>query len=57
VRNLAQGTLNSGTSPSDYDAFVAKLDLSGSKLWYSTFLGGPDIDGAIGLALDSAGNA
>src|ERR1035441_5510321 len=36
---------------------VAKLDPSGAKLLYSTFLGGDGDDGASGLALDAAGNA
>jgi beta-propeller repeat-containing protein/centrosomal CEP192-like protein len=39
------------------DAFVAKLDPSGSKLLYSTYLGGSGIDGANGIAVDSSGNA
>jgi uncharacterized protein (TIGR03437 family) len=52
-----QGTLNNGASLTNYDAFVAKLDPTGSKLLYSTFLGGPEWDGANGLALDAAGNA
>jgi hypothetical protein len=57
VFHAAQGTLNNGTSPARYDAFIAKLNPTGTQLLYSTFLGGPDDDGAYGLALDSAGNA
>ena len=38
------------------DAFVAKLDASGSVLLWSTFLGGSDTDQGHGLALDSSGN-
>ena len=42
----------------NYDAFVLKLNSSGSALVYSTFLGGAtDIDDALGIAVDSAGNA
>ena len=42
----------------NYDAFVLKLNSSGSALVYSTFLGGAtDIDDALGVAVDSAGNA
>jgi len=41
----------------DFDAFVAKLDPTGSKLLYSTFLGGQGENGAGGMVLDSAGNA
>jgi hypothetical protein len=40
-----------------HDAFVAKLDPSGSALVYSTYLGGSDQDIAWGIAIDSAGNA
>ena len=53
--NPIQGTLDNGASD-DYDAFVAKLDPTGSKLLYSTFLGGSADDGASGIALDAAGN-
>lgn len=38
------------------DAFVAKLDPSGS-LVYSTFFGGTDVDLGIAIATDSSGNA
>ena len=41
----------------NYDAFVAKLNATGSALLYSTYLGGTDIDDARGIAVDSAGNA
>jgi hypothetical protein len=41
------------------DAFVAKLDPTGSTLVYSTYLGGTDSDAAgnPGLAVDASGNA
>jgi hypothetical protein len=39
------------------DAFVAKLNPSGSALVYSTYLGGSGVDGGGGIAVDSAGNA
>src|ERR1039458_2032098 len=54
--NPVKSTLN-GINADDYDAFVAKLDPNGSKLLYSTFLGGPDDDGAAGIAVDAAGSA
>src|SRR6202795_357270 len=41
----------------NYDAFVAKLNPSGSALVYSTYLGGSGDDFAGGIAVDSAGNA
>jgi hypothetical protein len=47
--------------PSTYhgngDAFVLKLDPTGSNLLYSTFLGGSDKDQGIGIAVDRSGNA
>lgn len=45
------------------DAFVAKLDATGSRLLYGTYLGGAcgdfgfNSDDALGLAIDDAGNA
>jgi hypothetical protein len=39
------------------DAFVAKLNASGSGLVYSTFLGGTQPDETFGIAIDSARNA
>ncbi|MFQ6106667.1 MAG: SBBP repeat-containing protein [Thermoplasmata archaeon] len=39
------------------DAFVFKLAQTGDDLVYSTYVGGGDVDGAYGIAVDSAGNA
>jgi hypothetical protein len=39
------------------DAFVSKLNASGSALVYSTYLGGSRQDWANGIAVDAAGNA
>ncbi len=39
------------------DAFVTKLNTSGSALVYSTYLGGSDDDGGFGIAVDGLGNA
>jgi len=65
-----EGTTNSAnfpTTPSAFqpsknpssftDAFVAKLDATGSSLLYSTFLGGSGSDGAGSIAVDQFGNA
>jgi uncharacterized protein (TIGR03437 family) len=39
------------------DAFVAKLNSSGTQLIYSTYLGGSADDAATAIAIDAAGNA
>src|SRR5437879_10397533 len=39
------------------DAFVTKLDPTGSALLYSTYLGGSDYDWGQGIAVDADGNA
>ncbi len=52
-------TYNGGadTYPVGGDAFVAKLNASGSGLVYSTYLGGTGDDRGIGIAVDATGNA
>jgi hypothetical protein len=54
-------TFNVDTCPrcgiDQYDAFVTKLNATGSALVYSTFLGGFDIDDGMAIAVDTAGNA
>ena len=40
-----------------YDAFVTKLNPTGTALVYSTYLGGTGDDGGTGIAVDTAGNA
>jgi hypothetical protein len=39
------------------DAFVTKLNASGTALVYSTYLGGDMFDEGVGIAVDTAGNA
>jgi Beta-propeller repeat len=39
------------------DAFVTKLNDTGSQILYSTFLGGSDVDSGNGIAVDSQGYA
>jgi len=41
----------------DPDAFVSKLNVAGSALEYSTYLGGEAFDEARGIAVDSSGSA
>jgi hypothetical protein len=45
------------TNAGGYDAFVAKLNPSGSALVYSTYLGGSEGDDGWGIAADAVGNA
>lgn len=45
------------TNRGNFDAFVAKLNISGSQLVYSTYLGGASDDLGFGIALDGTGNA
>jgi Big-like domain-containing protein/beta-propeller repeat-containing protein len=40
-----------------FDAFVTRLNATGSALVYSTFLGGSSFDAAVGIALDGPGSA
>ncbi len=51
-----------GSNPNDYsgasgDAFVTKLNSTGTVLMYSTYLGGNSSDIGAAIAVDSAGNA
>lgn len=52
ARNAEQST-----SGGDYDAFVAKIDPSGSALVYSTYFGGSGDDRGAGIAVDASGQA
>jgi hypothetical protein len=47
----------SPTQPGGYDAFVAKINDTGSTLVYSTYLGGSGNDYGNGIAMDPDGNA
>jgi hypothetical protein len=51
LRNPLQTSITGPT-----DAFVLKIDSSGSTLLYSTYFGGTGADNASGLAVDGAGN-
>jgi hypothetical protein len=53
VQNPLQPT--SGGGPDD--AFIAKLNATGTALVYSTYLGGNGADWSTGIAVDGAGNA
>jgi hypothetical protein len=50
------GAFDSVQNGSTEDAFVTKLNVDGSALAYSTFLGGFDEDYGLGIVLDASGN-
>ncbi|MBW4679414.1 MAG: SBBP repeat-containing protein [Microcoleus vaginatus WJT46-NPBG5] len=52
AQNALQGQM-AGSS----DGFVSKLNIDGTALVYSTYLGGSEFDGIYGIAVDSSGNA
>jgi uncharacterized repeat protein (TIGR01451 family) len=45
------------TRARDGDVFITKLNDTGSGIIYSTYLGGTGLDKAVGIAVDSGGNA
>ena len=51
------GGIGTGTNPTNRDAFVAKLNPTGSALLYSTYLGGNDFDETYAIAVDQNHNA
>lgn len=56
--NPFQSNLRPGASPSHtLDGFIAKLDAGGGALVYATYLGGSDLDGIRGIAVDTGGGA
>ncbi len=50
-------SLIQSTNGGGYDAFVTKLNATGSALVYSTYLGGSGFDAGYGIAVDEVGNA
>jgi hypothetical protein len=53
----AGSCLEDGVATPCFDAFVSKLNPSGTALVYSTYLGGSDEDYGAGIAVDSSGDA
>jgi hypothetical protein len=51
------GTINQYANAYLSDAFVTELETNGSRLIYSTYLGGGNADAAYGIALDSSNDA
>lgn len=56
VDPAASSTVYAGVSLSS-EVFVAKLNITGKSLIYSTYLGGTGTDNSYGIAVDSTGNA
>lgn len=52
LTNPIQSSLGGGAQ----DAFVARLDVAGSALAYSTYLGGNGDDAGLGIGIDNKGN-
>ncbi len=57
VKHAFQPRLARGNGDNVGDAFVAKLSADGTKLLYSTYLGGTGNDQALGIAVDSQRHA
>lgn len=57
VTTGAYQSVNKAFAANGANAFVTKLNPTASALIYSTFLGGSTSDSALGIALDSSGNA
>lgn len=54
---VTPGAFQPGRAGFNTDAFVAKMNATGTALIYSTYFGGDNRDAANDIALDSAGNA
>jgi hypothetical protein len=51
------GALQTTYGGGDSDAFITKLNVAGSALVYSTYLGGSGADGGHGMTINASGNA
>ena len=56
TRNSLQPFNAGGTTTNPYDAFVTKLNPTGTDLVFSTFIGGSDHDSGSDIVRDAAGN-
>jgi len=54
--SAAQSSIGGSPSSSSIDAFVTKLNTSGTSIIYSTYLGGRGTDQGISIAVDTAAN-
>jgi len=55
--DVTAGAFQTTYGGGDYDVFVTKLNASGSRLVYSTYIGGSGTDVGRGIAVDGSGNA
>jgi len=56
VRSQLGGQVKNAQSVPPVDAFICKLDPSGTNLLFSTYFGGDNIDEGLGIAEDSGGS-
>ncbi len=56
-RDPRSGIIDITDYPRGTDAFAARISADGGSLVYSTYLGGTQVDWALGMAVDATGNA
>jgi hypothetical protein len=56
LRSQLTGQVKNARHIPPVDAFIAKLDLTGTTLLFSTYFGGDGIDEGVGITADSAGS-
>ena len=54
---VTPGAFQTTKAPFNFDAFVTKMNATGSALIYSTYFGGANRDSGSDIAIDAAGNA
>jgi len=54
---VTPGAIQTAKAPFNFDAFVTKMNATGTALIYSTYFGGANRDSGTDIAVDAAGNA
>ncbi|MFC1539731.1 SBBP repeat-containing protein, partial [Candidatus Latescibacterota bacterium] len=54
---VTAGTLDESFNGGTYDAFISKINSTGTNLVYSTYIGGTGSDSALDFKIDNSGNA